>query len=68
MDAEKLKVSVATPQQGKNNVDNVEIQESEGLKLDQIWQIRNNHDDEFYMITSHVEPRLKQRIQKGAIC
>ena len=61
LDAEKFKASVSAPPQGMVFNNN-----SDSQKLDQILDyIKQNQDEEFYHITSHVDAKLKQRIQKG---
>ena len=62
LDAECFKASVVQPPPGKDviNSGNTEQQIEQLLK-----QIRDNQDDEYYQVTSHVDQKLKLHIQKG---
>ena len=60
LDAEKFKASVSAPSQGK---DTVGLSEA---KLDKLLKyIEDTQDEEFYHVTSHVDLRIKQKIQRG---
>ena len=68
IDAEKFRVSVSAPPPGEPMFVNEERLENQVDKsnIDQVLQfIYDNHDEDFYQITSHVDLHLKQQIQKG---
>ena len=72
LNAEKFRASVAAPPSGRLDVQgNNSNQQEEPInvndpRLDQILSfIRDNHDEEFYQITCHVDSKLKTKIQQG---
>ena len=62
--AEKFKASVAAPR--GNEIDEViNIVKNVGNISDLLGIIRDNDDDDFFYVTSHVEPALKKKIEQG---